>query len=101
MKLWRVGIVGGIVGLALSGCDDPGPLTPVTPPGAYIQPESPDTDPAQAQGEMAAPAPATETPPATSPKSIPAAPTAEGDTKTTKEGVKSETLKKGTGPELK
>jgi len=101
MKLWRVGIVGGIVGLALSGCDDPGPLTPVSPPGAIIQRTDPDPDASQAQGEMPAPARGSEALPATSPKFPPAAPPAKGETKTTKGGVKYETLKEGTGPELK
>jgi len=43
----------------------------------------------------------TESTPAASVESIPAAPTAKGETRTTKGGVKYETLKEGTGPELK
>jgi len=80
MRLWRVGILGVIVGLALSGCDDPGPITPVAPPGANIPRTSPDADPAQAQGEMASPGPDTVTPPA--------APPAKDETKTPKDIVK-------------
>jgi len=101
MRLWRVGIVGGIVGLALSGCEAPSEIVPVTPPGAIIPRTSSDPDPAQAQGEMAAPSRTTESPPAASLESILAPPTAKGETRTTKGGVKYETLKEGTGPELK
>jgi len=50
---------------------------------------------------MAAPSRTTESPPAASLESILAPPTAKGETRTTKGGVKYETLKEGTGPELK
>jgi len=77
-------------------------MIPTAPPGAIVTRTDPAPEVAQAQGEMAAPEPATTTPPAELPGFLPAAePTAKGETKTTKGGVKYETLKAGTGPELK
>jgi len=73
-------MVGAIVGLALSGCNDPGEFTNVTPPGANIPRTSPDAEPAQAQGEMVTPGAKPVTPPA--------APPVEGDTKTAKDILK-------------
>jgi FKBP-type peptidyl-prolyl cis-trans isomerase len=97
-----MGIVGGILGLALFGCEGPNGIVPVTPPGAVIPRESPDAEPAQARGEMAAQSGVGEsTPAAPAVESVVAAPTAKGQTKTTKGGVKYETLQEGTGPELK
>jgi FKBP-type peptidyl-prolyl cis-trans isomerase len=101
MRLWRAEILAGAFGLALLGCEDPGEIVPVTPPGAVVPRESPDKDPAQAQGEMVAPALKTEAGPAASVEFTPAPPTAKGQTKTTAHGVKYETLKEGTGAELK
>jgi FKBP-type peptidyl-prolyl cis-trans isomerase len=101
MRLWHVGIVGGIVGLALSGCEDPGEIVPLAPPGESIPRVSPDADAAQAQGEMAAPALKTASEPAKPVEYTPATPTAKGQTKTTPHGLKYETLQEGTGPELK
>jgi FKBP-type peptidyl-prolyl cis-trans isomerase len=101
MRLWRVGIAGGIVGLAMSGCGEPGDIGPVASPGANIPRTSPDIEPAQAQGESA---PVGETPalaPVQTADYKPAPPTAKGEVKTTPGGVKYETLKEGTGPELK
>jgi FKBP-type peptidyl-prolyl cis-trans isomerase len=98
------GLVGcvliGVLGLVLAGCDAPD-IMPAAPPGAPIPRVSPDADAAQAQGEMAAPAIQTESAPVKAVDYTPAPPTAKGETKTTKRGVKYETLKEGTGPELK
>lgn len=71
------------------------------PPGAYIPKESPDAEPAQALGEAA---PAVNKPISDQSKVAgmkPAPPTAKGEIKTTAGGVKYETLKAGTGAELK
>jgi FKBP-type peptidyl-prolyl cis-trans isomerase len=75
----------------------------MAPPGAEFPRKSPDVDPAQAQGEMASsPTHAASTPtPSAASTPAPAPPTAKGETKTTAGGVKYETLKEGTGPELK
>jgi FKBP-type peptidyl-prolyl cis-trans isomerase len=107
MKIGHIRIAAALVGLTLGGCGDPTDLVPVTPPGAYIPKVSPDTDAAQALGEAAPStnAPASTTKPATDDPKLAAmklAPsTAKGETKTTAGGVKYETLKEGTGPELK
>ena len=83
------------------GCDSPPDIQPIAPPGAAFARKSPDAEPAQAQGEMATAA-QTSTPQATkADEKPPATPTAKGETKTTAGGVKYETLKEGTGPELK
>ena len=95
-------IPAGVLGWALIGCDTPPDIQPIAPPGAAIPRKSPDEEPAQAQGEMAAAA-RTQAPaqPRRSWRNPPALPTAKGETKTTPGGVKYETLKEGTGPELK
>ncbi len=101
MRLLRVGIVGGLFGLAASGCGEPGAIGPVSPPGAIVPRTSPDAEPAQAQGEASS---VPETQKAAAPKNAdlkPALPTAKGETKTTAGGVKYETVKEGTGAELK
>jgi FKBP-type peptidyl-prolyl cis-trans isomerase len=90
-----------ISSLVLVGCEAPTDIVPVTPPGAVIPRQSPDPDPSQAQGEMAAPLLKTESQPIEKVEYTPATPTAKGETKTTAGGVKYETLKEGTGPELK
>jgi FKBP-type peptidyl-prolyl cis-trans isomerase len=91
------------LGVAILGCEAPEEILPTTPPGAVIPRTPPDSDnPAQAQGESIALAP--KTPGETSTKPIsytPATPTAKGETKTTKNGVKYETLKEGSGEELR
>jgi hypothetical protein len=101
MRSRCVEIMTGIALLASFGCEDPGPIVPIAPPGANIPRVSPDAEPAVATGE---------TPPDTGgvPAEVaaaaahkPAPPTAIGETKTTEKGVKYETLKEGTGPELK
>ncbi len=93
------GIFLGVMGLVVVGCDAPD-IVPTVPPGAPLPRTSPDAEPASAQGEMAAPL-RTETPPPKAEDYTPAPPTAKGETKTTKRGVKYETLKEGSGPELK
>src|ERR1700678_2770875 len=101
MKIGYLSISGALIGLALCGCEEPPDIQPLSPPGAYVAKVSPDADAAQAQGETAptAPTPAAEQTKVVSTK--PAPPTAKGETKTTDGGVKYETLKEGTGPELK
>jgi FKBP-type peptidyl-prolyl cis-trans isomerase FkpA len=96
-------LLGQFLILVLIGCEAPTDIVPVTPPGAVIPRTSPDKDPAQAQGEMAAPLLNTESQPKPVEKVeyAPAPPTAKGQTKTTAGGVKYETLTEGTGPELK
>jgi FKBP-type peptidyl-prolyl cis-trans isomerase len=98
MKLSRVGMLGGLLSVAVFGCDDPGPIVSVSPPGATLPRENPDTETPSAQGEMPAPAASAAT---ASTEYAPAAPTAKGQTKTTEHGVKYETIREGTGAELK
>jgi FKBP-type peptidyl-prolyl cis-trans isomerase len=109
MRLQREGIGGGllrmipvgVVGLAFMGCDEPPDIVPLAPPGAPVARKNPDADPAQAQGETAvAPARAASST-STSAETAPAPATSKGETKTTAGGVKYETLKEGTGSELK
>jgi FKBP-type peptidyl-prolyl cis-trans isomerase len=103
MRLRCVEIMIGFALLALSGCDDPGPIVPIAPPGANIPRVSPDAGPAEAMGETV-PESQSSPPPntvAVSAAHKPAPPTAIGETKTTEKGVKYETLREGTGPELK
>jgi len=101
MRSCHLWILGGLMGASLAGCEDPGPIIPTTPPGAVIPKTDPDPDPSQAQGEMAAPAIKSASTPVKAIEYTPALPTAKGETKTTKNGVKYETLKEGTGPEIK
>jgi FKBP-type peptidyl-prolyl cis-trans isomerase FkpA len=100
MKMQHIGLIGGIIALAFCGCEDPGAIVDTTPPGANIPKESPDPDPAQAVGEMAAALAKTPNK-AELARKYPIAPaTAKGQTKTTKGGVQYETIVEGTGPEL-
>jgi FKBP-type peptidyl-prolyl cis-trans isomerase len=98
-------VIWGTLGLALlvAGCEAPEEIMPTTPPGAVIPRTPPDADnPAQAQGETIALTP--KAPGESTAKPIaytPSLPTAKGETKTTKNGVKYETLKEGTGEELR
>ncbi len=102
MRSLCAGIMTGVALLVLSGCEDPGEIVPISPPGANIQRVSPDDSPSEAQGE---------TPPSSEPSAAavttssaaykPALPTAIGQTATTEGGVKYETLKEGTGPMYK
>jgi FKBP-type peptidyl-prolyl cis-trans isomerase len=102
MKRWQLGFW-GCLGLTLAGCEEPEQIVPTVPPGAVIPREAPDKDhPAEAQGESVALAPkSTGDASRKAPAYTPAEPTAKGETKTTKNGVKYETLKAGTGDELK
>jgi FKBP-type peptidyl-prolyl cis-trans isomerase len=98
MRSRCVRIMAGVALLVLSGCEDPGEIVPISPPGANIPRVSPDAEPAEAQGEAL---PAGVSAPAVTSSSAaykPAPPTAIGETKTTEGGVKYETLKEGTGP---
>ena len=90
----------GVLGLVLVGCDVPD-IMPVAPPGAPIPRTSPDADASQAQGEMAAPTKGTDTAAVKAIDYTPAPATAKGETKMSKRGVKYETLKDGSGPELR
>jgi len=104
MRRWYWGIFGAL-GLALSqtACDPPEQIVPTTPPGAVIPRTLPEgEEAAQAQGESLASATKASTEAGKKPAAYtPAPPTAKGETKTTKNGVKYETLKEGTGDELK
>lgn len=100
----RACVIWGCLGIALSlvGCDAPDDIVPTTPPGAVIPRTPPDADnPAEAQGEVAAVTTPVGTPKPKTPAYTPAPPTAKGETKSTKNGVKYETLTEGTGEELK
>jgi FKBP-type peptidyl-prolyl cis-trans isomerase len=98
-------VIWGTLGLTLmtAGCEAPEEILPTTPPGAVIPRTPPDADnPAQAQGETIAVSPKASGESSTKPVPYtPATPTAKGETKTTKNGVKYETLKEGTGEELR
>ncbi|MGC8641160.1 MAG: FKBP-type peptidyl-prolyl cis-trans isomerase [Isosphaeraceae bacterium] len=104
MRRWYLGFCGclGLV-LAQTGCEPPEGVTNATPPGTvFPKTPPPGEEPAEAIGEAGVAsgkiqgdaAPKAEPMP-------PALPTAKGETKTTKGGVKYETLKQGTGEELK
>jgi FKBP-type peptidyl-prolyl cis-trans isomerase len=102
MRSCCVWILGGLIGMSFVGCEDPGEIVPTTPPGASLPRVSPDPDPAQAQGEMPAPSSTTaESAPLKVTEYASAPSTAKGETKMTAHGVKYETLKEGTGAELK
>src|SRR5262245_20667981 len=99
---WTRVLTAGLMGWLLIGCDAPPDMMPMAPPGAPVPRKAPDEEPAQAQGEMAAPALAAAT--ANTSKVVEytkAPPTAKGQTKTTPGGVKYETIMEGNGPELK
>ena len=99
-KLVRV-VPAGLMGWALVGCDAPPDMMPIAPPGVTVPRKAPEDEPAQAQGEMVAPSLQTTTQPTKVVEYTPAPPTAKGETRTTASGVKYETLKEGTGSELK
>jgi FKBP-type peptidyl-prolyl cis-trans isomerase len=90
--------------LSQTACEPPDQIVPTTPPGAVIPRTPPEgEEAAQAQGESltAATRPMASEPGKKPSAYTPALPTAKGETKTTKSGVKYETLKEGTGDELK
>jgi FKBP-type peptidyl-prolyl cis-trans isomerase len=100
MILRRRVILGGLLLAGLSGCGEPGEVIEIAPPGAAPQPTPAENDPAQAQGEM----PSVQVAKSKTVKPgdyKPALPTAKGETKRTKGGVKYETVKEGTGAEYK
>jgi FKBP-type peptidyl-prolyl cis-trans isomerase len=101
MRSRCVEIMTGIALLISFGCEDPGPIVPISPPGANIPRVSPDASPAEATGEAITDTGGVPAPVAAAAAYKPAPPTAIGETKTTERGVKYETLKEGTGPELK
>ena len=101
MRLRCVEIMTGFALLVLSGCEDPGPIVPIAPPGANVPRVSPDAGPAEAQGETVPESQSSAPPNTVAAAYKPAPSTAIGETKTTEKGVKYETLKEGTGPELK
>lgn len=85
--------------LGFAGCEAPDDIVPVTAPGAPQVKTPIPGDEAQAQGETP---PASKKVEAAEDKDFtPALPTAIGEKKTTKSGVVYETLKEGTGSELK
>ncbi len=100
-KLTRV-LPAGLMGWLLFGCDAPPDIVQIAPPGVPVPRQAPDEEPAQAQGEMAAPAlQSSAAQPTKVVEYTKAPPTAKGQTKTTPGGVKYETLKEGTGREFK
>jgi FKBP-type peptidyl-prolyl cis-trans isomerase len=101
MISWRTRIVGVFLGLAVCGCEEPQDIVPVTPPGAVIPRQSPDTEPASAKGEMLAASVASQLGGNKAGNYTPALPTAKGESKTTANGVKYTTLQEGTGREAK
>ena len=101
MRSRCVEIMTGVALLVLSGCEDPGQIVPIAPPGANIPRVSPDASPAEAQGEAVAGYRSASRRRVAAAAYKPAPPTAIGETKTTERGVKYETLKEGTGAELK
>jgi FKBP-type peptidyl-prolyl cis-trans isomerase len=93
----------GSLGLVLGGCEEPEQVVRVTPPGAVIpRTPPPGDDVAQALGEaIAAGSSATMEVRSKPPEYTPAEPTEPGETKTTKNGVRYETLKPGTGEAIR
>jgi FKBP-type peptidyl-prolyl cis-trans isomerase len=96
-------LIAATAGLGLGGCDGPN-LVPTAAPGIDYhellpQPKEDDATRPQALGETGKAAPTTAS--VVVADLEPAPPTAPGETKTTKSGVKYETLKEGTGPVCK
>jgi FKBP-type peptidyl-prolyl cis-trans isomerase len=88
--------------LTQTGCEEPEQIVPTTPPGAVIPRTPPEGEgPAEALGEALTSNPQTSKEGSRPAPYSPALPTAKGETKTTKGGVKYETLNEGTGDELK
>jgi FKBP-type peptidyl-prolyl cis-trans isomerase len=100
MRLRCVEFMTGFALLLLSGCEEPGQIVPIAPPGANIPKVSPDKAPAEAQGETLAASGTTAPATKVSAAFKPAPPTAIGETLTTERGVKYQTLKEGTGAVL-
>ncbi|WP_422930369.1 FKBP-type peptidyl-prolyl cis-trans isomerase [Singulisphaera sp. PoT] len=108
MAMWR-GLFLGLVCLGFVGCGEPPQLNPVAPPGTELPPVLPDSEkePAEALGEQSQSIKTSEANKAEiqkkEPQSLlkPALATKPGETLTTAGGVKYETTKEGTGPEVK
>lgn len=98
MQRWQ-GLLCGVLGLALAGCEEPAQIVEATPPGGVVDrlPESEKGDKGpQALGEQVVMKnrPSSEALP-------PAKPTEKGETVTLPSGLKYETLHPGTGDEVK
>src|SRR6185437_11878857 len=102
MLSWRWGILCPLC-IVIAGCGEPGRLVPASPPGVEPERIIPPTEagPPQALGETAVRSAPGDKEKSTLPASPPAPPTAPGEKKRTKSGVAYETLKAGTGPEVK
>jgi FKBP-type peptidyl-prolyl cis-trans isomerase len=112
MKLGHLAIIGAFATLIIPGCAEPGGIVSVSPPGATPPKVSPDADPSQAIGEVAASSGATPAKPADTAKTAETKPGEEvklvsapskddAKLKTSPKGVKYEILKEGSGPEAK
>ena len=98
MRFRRLALEGLTLSLiAVFGCEPPDDVVPVTAPGAVVAKKPLPGDEAQAQGET----PAQQTDSVDDKDLVPALPTKPGEKLTTKSGVVYETLKEGTGPEIK
>ena len=101
MMRWRWGVV-GLLWVAVSGCEEPTLIVPAAPPGAEGPRPLPSSEKEpEAFGELASQYKAIDKTRAEFRALPPAPPTAKGETRTTKLGVKYETLKAGDGPEAK
>jgi FKBP-type peptidyl-prolyl cis-trans isomerase len=101
MRRQYVGMITGIALLVVCGCEDPGEIVPIAPPGAVIPRDNPDDKPAEAQGEQVPESSHGAAKITSTAAYQPAPPTAIGETRTTEGGVKYQTLKEGTGPVYK
>lgn len=98
MQRWQ-GLLCGVLGLALAGCEEPAQVVEATPPGGVVDrmPESEKGDNGpQALGEQVVMKNRS-----TSNTIPPAKPTEKGETVTIPSGLKYETLRPGTGDEVK
>jgi hypothetical protein len=100
MRSSCVKIMAGVALLVLAGCEEPGQIVPIAPPGANIPKVSPDATPSEAQGESVPTPGSAALAPNVAAAHKPAPPTVIGETKTTERGVKYQTLKEGTGAVL-
>ena len=103
MRRWYLGIWGSLgLALAQTGCEPPEGITDGDPARSSYSANSPEGESQRRPWArlLWPPGRPRERPPRPAPYT-PALPTAKGQTKTTKGGVKYETLKEGTGDELK
>ena len=99
MKTWRMWAL-GVASMVIAGCEEPTGIVPAAPPGVDITHQSApaEAEEPQALGEQAVKDGTDLATLKADAEKIPLAePTAQGETKTTKSGVKYETLKPGTG----